>query len=773
MPAKMDAVLAGRATTTSTKQRAKREPKSKAPRAPTPIGDDWRQFLAKLGVTVRLVTDRAQALEMIGDLIDYTGPVAIDIETAAADRVGATGLDRDARPRLVQLYAGGDEALVVDLDATGLDVLELLGRRRCIAYVATFEARIFIHHGVEPDLDDAAIAAGLRLDRDEWRDDLASVASRVTNLAVPDKKSKAAMQRSDWRGELHVEQVAYAAADAVMTLAVWNATAGERDDAPRAYEAARGAIAATARMELAGMPVDWKVHGAIAEQWRALHKAEATKFHELSGFGPTQRQAFALALDRWFTPAQLEAWPRSTVSGRPSLSSKMLANSEYAKAPVIAQYLRVNSLSTLVSTFGAPLTKRRDPTTGRLRGGFKIAGARTALTSSPNLQNEPRGAFRRIHDAGPGRCIVGVDYAAVELRVAALMAGEHSLLDVFRNAPDTLEGDPHGALAADLNVSRALAKSLNFGLLYGMQAPGFAVYVGVARRCRATSAGLARRAARVRALAGAHAQGGARGGAVSTVLGRRVSCYDTANGRRFFRGNRALAVPISGSAAEAMLIAVHIADKRLREERLDAMLVATVHDELVADSAQVDAERCGEILVAAMRHAFAQVFRTFDRFDDAATHVADRAEIARCWKGAPLELAALTDDERAQLFRHLDEEHGHGVDDEDEGVDHDLEPSTVKRLGSRPTAASGRRKRPAGPPAPAGVRWTPASSIAPAVVRLASRRWPAAAVSAHPLAPHRRRAKILCERVVLQLGLRDLHAVARARRQADLARHRQ
>jgi uncharacterized protein YdeI (YjbR/CyaY-like superfamily) len=48
------------------------------------------------------------------------------------------------------------------------------------------------------------------------------------------------------------------------------------------------------------------------------------------------------------------------------------------------------------------------------------------------------------------------------------------LLDVFRHAPDTLEGDPHGALAAHLNVSRALAKSLNFGLLYGMQAPGFA-----------------------------------------------------------------------------------------------------------------------------------------------------------------------------------------------------------------------------------------------------------------------------------------------------------
>jgi DNA polymerase I-like protein with 3'-5' exonuclease and polymerase domains len=679
MPAKMDAVLAGQAATTPTKQRAKREPKSKALKAPPPIGDDWRQFLAKLGVTVRLVTDHAQALELTRDLIDYTGPVAIDIETAAADRAGATGLDPDARPRLVQLYAGGDEVLVVDLDATGVDVLELLGHRRCIAYGATFEARVLVRHGVEPDLDDAAIAAGLRLDRDEWRNDLASVASRVTNLSVPDKKAKAAMQRSDWRGELHLEQIAYAAADAVMTLEVWNATAHERDNAPRAYEAARGAVAATARMELAGMPVDWNVHAAIAEQWGALHQVEGTKFRELSGFEPTQRQAFALALGRWFTPAQLEAWPRSTISGRPSLSSKMLVNSEYGKAPVIAQYLRVKSMSTLVSTFGAPLVKRRDPTTGRLHGGFRIAGARSGrYTSSPNLQNEPRGAFRRIHDAGPGRCIIGVDYAAVELRVAALIAGEQSLLDVFRHAPDTLEGDPHGALAAHLNVSRALAKSLNFGLLYGMQAPGFAVYAGVSEEdaeqhlegWRGVRRAFVRWQERTRRAA-------LKSGVVSTVLGRRVSCYDTVNGGRFFRGNRALAVPISGSAAEAMLIAIHIADKRLREERLDARLVATVHDELVADAAQADAERCGEILLAAMRHAFAQVFNTFDRFDDAALYIANKAEIARCWKGAPLELTALTDDERVQLFRHLDQQDEHAVDDDEEGADHDLEHDEV------------------------------------------------------------------------------------------------
>ena len=163
----------------------------------------WVENAAELTNVARFMAGLAKAGE----------PVAIDFETSGEFVAGGV------RPRLVQLYAGADEVIVADLDRTGFAPIACLASVGCIAYGAGFEARVFVTHGLEPDLNDAALAAGLRLDRDDFRSDLATTWSRIRELPVP--RNKKAMQRSDWSGRPTPEQVAYAAADALMVYQVW------------------------------------------------------------------------------------------------------------------------------------------------------------------------------------------------------------------------------------------------------------------------------------------------------------------------------------------------------------------------------------------------------------------------------------------------------------------------------------------------------------------------------------------------------------------------
>ena len=112
------------------------------------------------------------------------------------------------RPRLVQLFAGGDEVAVADLELTGFAPIACLADVGCVAYGAGFEARVFMGQGLEPRLNDAALAAGLRLDRDAFQRDLATTWRRIKRKPTPTNKK--AMQRSDFSGELTPEQIAYA-----------------------------------------------------------------------------------------------------------------------------------------------------------------------------------------------------------------------------------------------------------------------------------------------------------------------------------------------------------------------------------------------------------------------------------------------------------------------------------------------------------------------------------------------------------------------------------
>ena len=228
-----------------------------------------------------------------------------------------------------------------------------------------------------------------------------------------------------------------------------------------------------------------------SDQWQRIKANEDARFELMTGLKPSQRKAFSAWLEPKLPPELLARWPR-TETGDLVMRAKRLRTIGLADAHEgVTQYLRANGLATLVSTFGHALAKLVNPATQRLHFRLRIAGARTGryTSSEPNGQNMPGGPFRRIFAARPGRVILSCDYAAVELRVAALLAGETTLFQVFREPPldengkRNPAGDPHVQLSTELALSPdsklRLAKNLNYGTIYGIGAPGFAVYAGI------------------------------------------------------------------------------------------------------------------------------------------------------------------------------------------------------------------------------------------------------------------------------------------------------
>ena len=335
----------------------------------------------------------------------------------------------------------------------------------------------------------------------------------------------------------------------------------------------------------------------------------------------------------------------------------------------MAQYLRAKALGTLITTFGHKMAARVSPITRRLHFGFTLCGARTGrMTSSPNGQNLPAGPYRRIFRAPPGRRMVSLDYSAIELRAAALLAGEKSLLDVFKHPPRlpngerNPKGDPHEALSATLqldpvrNAGLRLAKALNFRLLFGTGVEGFAENANISIE---EAEELVDRWRRVRSSM-VQWQNGTKAAAkrqkyATTPLGRRVNCYDvdpdTKNLR--FKPNRALNVPIQGGCAEALMVALPLAYDGLRGSGLSAGLIAAVHDEIVFECAEADVEPATAIVHQAMMTGLEKVFGARPRFKDIALYAVGAPKIGQTWDGDVFDLASLSEKETMVLLKGL------------------------------------------------------------------------------------------------------------------------
>ena len=367
-----------------------------------------------------------------------------------------------------------------------------------------------------------------------------------------------------------------------------------------------------AGMEQSGVAIDAAAFRAFLDDVQGRLDQLTAHVYELAGTQFNIRSAQQLG-DVLFNGLGLPA-PRKTKRGQASTSQQTLEKLA-GQHPVVDSILQYRKLEKMRSTYLDPLPRLVDPQ-GRIHTTFNQKATATGRLSSsnPNLQNIPvRGPLgkrmRSCFIAGPGRLLVSADYSQVELRVLAHVSQDPALLEAFRNGEDIHART--AALVYDLppdQVSpdqRRNAKTINFGLIYGMGAQKLAQELKISTtqakdfiaRYFERLQGLKEFYEGVEASARKH-------GFVTTLGGRRRLLPDinSASGQAAALARRqAINTVIQGSAADIIKLAMLAVarDERLRE--LDARLLLQVHDELLLEVPADAAEEAGALVARLMQ----------------------------------------------------------------------------------------------------------------------------------------------------------------------------
>lgn len=282
--------------------------------------------------------------------------------------------------------------------------------------------------------------------------------------------------------------------------------------------------------------------------------------------------------------------------------------------PLVDRILEFRKLEKLRSTYLEPLPRLADAS-GRIHTTFNnLATATGRLSSSnPNLQNIPiRGEFgRRMREcfvAGPGAVLVAADYSQIELRVLAHLSGEAALRSAFANGVDIhartaalLFDKPEAAVTAD---ERRQAKTINFGLLYGMGPQKLSRELGI--KLDAAKAFIAKYFERLPGLSAfydAIVDGARSQGYVVTLAGRRrlLPDIDSRNTQLAAQARRqAINTVVQGGAADIIKMAMLAADADADLHRLGGRLVLQIHDELLLEVPEAGGQTAGARLSAIM-----------------------------------------------------------------------------------------------------------------------------------------------------------------------------
>ncbi|MDQ2991241.1 MAG: DNA polymerase, partial [Candidatus Eremiobacteraeota bacterium] len=259
---------------------------------------------------------------------------------------------------------------------------------------------------------------------------------------------------------------------------------------------------------------------------------------------------------------------------------------------------------------------------GRLRTIFNQTATATGRLSStnPNLQNIPvRGELgRTIRKAfvsgGEDRVLLAADYSQIELRLMAHLSGDEAMRRAFEEGQDIHDFTarqifdvPTGTKADD--NQRRIAKSVNFGLLYGMSDFGLAqrLEIGRAVAKEMTTAYFARFPS-VRAYIDRTIEEGRERGYVSTLFGRRRYMPGLSSGNYMLRAaaeREATNAPLQGSAADLMKIAMVDVDRALTESGVEATMLLQIHDELIFEVPRAQLHAAAHLVRDRMEHAAA------------------------------------------------------------------------------------------------------------------------------------------------------------------------
>jgi DNA polymerase I len=594
------------------------------------------ELLATLDIEPVYCTDDVTAASVIVEIIADAGggPIAIDIETSARPKYAnpvplrltirgrpmkvqpksddKVALDpHRSEPRLVQLYGGGARVAVLDMRSVSWDVLAPIWQRPLVAHNAAFELAFLAKRGIYPKAQCTMQTAGLLLG--VKRRSLAEACSVYLGIDVPK-----AHQTSDWAAPtLSRGQLAYAAADAALTRRLWERTSRELKAKGRdlTYRLQRDCLPAAAAMALRGVAFDLDAHAALCDRW-GVNLAEARRaWVEVTGSPPPSKPADAaryLEQEQALPEEELSRWPRTSTGGLSTATDQL---EKVAYLPAIRPLLRIKKYEKLMNAFGPKLRQLVNPETGRLHPHYNVAGTKAGRwsASDPNIQQLPKDAdTRQIIVGAPGHVLISADYSQMELRAAAWIAGDVELTRAYEQGLDV-----HVLTAAAINgvdptevtkEQRVAAKPINFGSIYGMSAKGLVASAwssyGVVMTEAEAKGALDRfftRYSGLRQWLWEHAENCKRERQVVIGAGRVVE--NAWEGKWGLGYPQMCNLPVQGICADCMMRAIAEIHRRR-----PGILVAMIHDELLAEVPEDRAHEGVVVLRDCMTAAFAETF---------------------------------------------------------------------------------------------------------------------------------------------------------------------
>jgi DNA polymerase I len=374
-------------------------------------------------------------------------------------------------------------------------------------------------------------------------------------------------------------------------------------------------IPVLARMEHAGIALDVPYLAQMSKDLERQIDALETAIHKDAGapFNINSTQQLAVVL---FQKLQLPT-NRKTKTGF-STDINVL-ESLHGAHPIVERLLEYRQLVKLKSTYVDALPRLVHPVTGRVHTSFNqtIAATGRLSGSDPNLQNIPirtelGSAIRKAFvPGGPDRVLLSADYSQIELRVMAHISGDEGLVSAFARSEDIHTTTAAGVFGVDpADVTRDMrrkAKEVNFGIMYGIAAFGLAARLEISQgEAKEIIARYFARFPKVRSYIDETLDTARRTGYVSSLLGRRRWLPDLNSRNQNIRGNaerQATNMPIQGTAADMIKIAMIRIDAELRKRRLRTDMLLQVHDELVFEVPHGEIEPVTELVVRNMKEA--------------------------------------------------------------------------------------------------------------------------------------------------------------------------
>jgi DNA polymerase-1 len=580
----------------------------------------------------RTLVDSQEKLEHLAARIREVGTYAIDVETTAVDPMTAdlVGIAIAVSPyEGYYIPVGHSDWANITLDDTRATIGPVIADPSLNAYAhhGKYDLQVLERHGFEIGKIefDTMIAAFLLGEHSIGLKDLAfnRLGIQMTEISTLIGTGREQLTMNMVSAE---DAAQYASGDVEATFGLaemMRPEIEERQQWPLLSTIELPLVPVLVRMERTGVALNLEYLQELSDEITSRIGQIEEEIYQLAGrkFNINSTKQIATLL---FEEFELPSG-RKTKTGY-SVDSDVLENLRDAH-PMVGLVLEFRTLGKLKSTYVDSLPLQVNGKTGRVHTNYNMTVAATGRLSSnnPNLQNIPirtelgrrvRQAF--IADTRPKSrlferpTLLSADYSQIELRLMAHLSGEPFLVEAFRAGQDIHRATAalvYGVELADVTPDmRRVAKTVNFGLLYGMQAFGLSRDTGLSRQeSQRFIDQYWSRLPKVRSYFDGVIAFGVNNGYVETMSARRRYLPDltsTNQQRRNAAERVATNLPLQGSAADIMKLAMLHMAKRIEEKSLPAHMILQVHDELVFEVDEAHTEDVAKEVLDVMESAW-------------------------------------------------------------------------------------------------------------------------------------------------------------------------